>query len=103
MADTADSLDDELLDFSRRNRLRGTGLPAILLGSRASVVTVSLSSLGAMRWCHRAPTGDTPQQALQQGAELVANRGSAVATVALEDDLHALPHIGVDDAGVFAA
>src|SRR5205807_155197 len=49
---------------------------------------------------HRAAARDTPQEAPEQGAELVAHRGAAALAVAAQQRLHALEGLGVDDGGM---
>src|SRR5262249_17206330 len=102
-ADALDLLEDEALDLGGRHRLGRAAVPAALLGLGADVVAVALvAPAGGVRRRHGAAAGGAAQQALEQGAELVADGGAAGAAVALEQGLGPLPGLGVDDRGVLA-
>lgn len=86
-----------------RGASRRAGVPAALLRVGTHVVAVALGPvLGGARRRHGTIAGHAPQEALEQRAELVANRRAPGAAVPLEKRLHPLPDVRVHDGGVFA-
>lgn len=81
LADALDLLHDELLDLPGRDRLRRTGVPAPFLRRGADVVAVAPGAAGRVAGRHGAIARNTAQKALEQGTELVADRGAARAAI----------------------
>jgi hypothetical protein len=103
LAGVANLVDDEALDLAGRDRPGRAGVPAALLGADAGVVPVAPRLvLAGVRRRHGAAARRAAQQALEQGVELGADRGTALAAVALQQRLHLLPCVGVHDGGVLA-
>src|SRR5262249_23918348 len=102
LADALDLRDDELLDVAGRDGLGGAALPAVLLGVHAGVIAITPVALGGVRRRHGAAAGGAMQQALEQGAGLVADGDAAAAAVTAQQRLDALPGGHVDYGRVLA-
>src|SRR5262249_49324966 len=86
-----------------RDRLARAGVPPALLGVGAGVVAVAPRLvLAGVRRRHGAAARHAAQQALEQEAELVADRRPAAAAVAQQRRLHLPPRLGLDTRLVLA-
>ena len=94
---SADAVEDCGFDRLRRNGLRLTVLPTLLLRVVANVVTVALRLPHRVRVHHRSPARHAEQQAAQQRAVLVFQAGTVVAIVASQGLMDAIPSILIDD------